>query len=48
MMTHVRNVYSFTFSPVTLHVCSAELFSAYAPFTLRTAVRIRGIQRQEG
>jgi len=47
-MTHIRNVYSFTFSPVTLHVCLGELFFAYAPFTLRMATRICGIRRQEG
>jgi len=47
-MTHVRNIYSFTFFPVTVNVCLAELFSAYAPFTLRTATRIRGIGHQEG
>jgi len=44
-MTHVRNVYSFTFFTVIMHVCLAELFSAYAPFTPRMAMRIGGIRR---
>ena len=30
------------------HVCLAQLFSAYAPFILCTAARIRGTRRQEG
>ena len=31
-----------------MNVCLAELFSAYAPFTLRTAARFHGNGCQEG